>query len=384
MKTSNESKFNMYVGMDVDKEYIDIAVGEEGRDSEVRHFGRIHHEYSAIEKFARKYISQGYKLHFCYEAGPTGYELYRYLRTRGYECDVIAPSLIPRKSGDRVKTNRRDAINLARQHRAGDLTRIYVPQREDEAIRDMVRGREDAKQAETRARQHLLALLLRNGVKYSGKTNWTAAHKRWLGTIKMGTAAQQIVFQEYKEAIDEAVERVSRMTKQLQEQVEGWRLRPVVEGLQAMRGVSFIVAVTLIAELGDLSRFRNPEQIMSYLGLVPSEHSTGNKRRPGSITKSGNGHARTALVEAAWAYHLPARVSKEIEKRQEKLSKEVRAIAWKAQIRLCGRYRKLVNRGKNRQVVITAIARELAGFVWAIAKEINLSLSSTNKTIAQS
>jgi transposase len=262
-------------------------------------------------------------------------------------------------------------------HRAGELSKVYVPEREDEAIRDLVRAREDAKRAETKARQQFLALMLRNGIKYSGKTNWSAAHKRWLGTIKLPHPAQQIVFQEYKEAIDESNRRVEQLEEQIRSYIREWRLNSVVEALQAMRGVSLIVAVTIVAELGDLSRFTNAGQLMSFLGLVPSEHSTGSKKRPGSITKTGNSHARRALVEASWAYHLPARVSKQLEKRQQQQPSAIRAIAWKAQLRLCGKYRRLVNKGKNRQVVITAVARELAGFVWAIANQLQISSSTT-------
>jgi transposase len=359
-------KNNMYVGMDTDKNSIDVAIGEEGRNKEVRHYGRIENNLSALDKLMCKLESLGYTLHFVYEAGPCGYTIYRHLTAKGIDCAVVAPSQIPKRSGDRVKTNRRDAINLARLHR------VYVPLSEDEAMRDLSRAREDAKRAEVKAKQ-LSAFLLRNGFKFTGKTPWSNSHRRWLNEIRLPHPAQQIAFQEYRDTVDDAQKRVERITEQIRTLLPNWRLKPVVEALQAMRGVSLIVAVITIAELGDLTRFTNPKQLMAYLGLVPSEYSTGDNRRQGSITKTGNSSARRALTEAAWSYNRPARVSRAIDERQKNLPKVIKEIAWKAQLRLSARYRRLVNKGKNKQVVITAIARELAAFIWAIACQVKIT-----------
>jgi transposase len=363
----------MYVGLDQHKESIEIATADEGRDGEVRRYGRIDGELDSLDRVVRKLVASGKELRFVYEAGPCGYHLYRYLTARGLECKVVAPSMVPKKSGDRVKTDRRDAVNLARLERAGELTAVYVPQVEDEAMRDLSRAREDAKRAETRARQQLLALLLRHGLKYSGKTAWSQPHLRWLSRIKLPQPAQQIAFQEYVEAISEAAGRVERLTTQIRTLLPEWRMAPVVEALQALRGVSLVTSVITVAEIGDLTRFTNPRQLMAYLGLVPSEHSSGPHRRLGAITKAGNSHLRRVLVESAWAYRLPARVTPIIRRRQEQLPKAAGEIAWRAQLRLCARYRRLTLKGKTKQVVVTAIARELVAFMWAIAVTVKVT-----------
>jgi transposase len=261
---------------------------------------------------------------------------------------------------------------LARLDRAGELTPVYVPCAEDEAIRDLTRAREDAKTDEKRSKQRLKSFLLRHGLRYVGTASWSKAHMRWLSDIKMDHPGQQIVLQEYIDTIGECSRRVQRLTDQIRQLVAQWRMAPVVKALQALRGVSLIVAATTVAEIGDLNRFENPAELMSYLGLVPSEHSSGEKTRRGSITKSGNGHVRRVLTEAAWAYRLPARVGRGLLKRQEKLPEKVCDISWKAQVRLCSRYRQLWAKGKPRQVVVTAIARELCAFMWAIAREIEV------------
>jgi transposase len=291
------------------------------------------------------------RLVFAYEAGPCGYWLYRYLTRKGQTCFVVAPSLIPQKAGDRVKTDRRDALHLARQMRSGDLTPVYVPSVDDEAIRDLSRAREDAIGDLKAAKFRLKSFLLRHDIRYSGKANWNEAHLRYLSRVVCPTPAQQIVYQEYLRAVAEHMERLNRIEAELADQAKPWRLSPVVEALQALRGVQWTVAVTTVAEVGDLTRFDTPRQLMAYLGLVPSEHSSGEKRRLGGITKTGNAHARRVLVEGAWAYRYPAKVSPHIQKRQEGLPKSVQDIAWKAQVRLCKRFRQLTARGKHPNVV---------------------------------
>jgi transposase len=257
-------------------------------------------------------------------------------------------------------------------HRAGELTAVQVPLAEDEAMRDLVRAREDAKSDEKKAKQRLLSFLLRSGHRYSGKAPWSQAHMRWLSDIKMPHRCQQIVLQEYIDTLSVCSQRIQRLTDQIRELTSEWRMFPVVEALQALRGVSLIVAATTVAEIGDLRRFDNPSELMSYLGLVASEHSTGEKIKRGSITKSGNTHVRRVLIEAAWAYRLPARVSRVLLKRQQGLPQEICDISWKAQVRLCSRYRRLWARGKAKQVIVTAIARELCAFMWAIANRIEI------------
>ena len=365
----------MHIGMDVDKEHISIAIADGGRDEEVLDYGRIDSDLGSIDKLIRKLQSKqkkGKKLRFVYEAGPCGYTIYRHLRNKGIECGVVAPSLIPRASGDRVKTNRRDAIKLARLDRAGELREVYVPKEEDEAMRDLSRGRGAAVRATTKVQQQSGAMVLRNGIRYMGEgKKWSKAYREWLRGLKMGHAVQQIVLAEYLEALEEGEKRVKRLTEEMEKMVPGWRMEAVVKALQALRGVRLVTAVGMVAEVGDMTRFEKPRELMAYLGLVPTENSTGDKRKLGGITKTGNTHARRAVVESAWLYTGKAAVSKVIKERQKEVSKEVKEISWKAQLRLCGKYRRLVARGKRKQTAVIAVARELAGFMWAIAREVS-------------
>jgi transposase len=364
------SKFNdIYVGLDVHKATIAIAIVRGTRNA-AHFYGEIENTPQAITNLVKKLSVDGEVINFCYEAGPCGYELYHQLQSLGHECDVVAPSLIPRKSGIRIKTDRRDAMALAKLHATGHLTAVWVPDKDQEGMRDLSRAREDFKQIETKARQRLGAFLLRNGKIYGGKTKWTQAYWRWLETVTFGTVTQHIVLQEYVEAVRDAQRRVLNIEGQIRQAIKGWSLEPVVQALTALRGVSLTTSVTILAELGDLSRFDSPKQLMAYLGLVPSEFSSGSKRRQGAITKTGNGHVRRVLVESAWNYRFVARKTRDIQKRAEQTSEAIQAIAWEGQKRLCGRYQRLVQAGKLKQQVTTAVARELCGFVWAIACEV--------------
>jgi transposase len=360
----------LFIGMDVHKDSIAVAYVAQDHGAEVTFLGTIGTRQCDIDSLIRKMQSKAKHLIFVYEAGPCGYWLYRYLRKKDYDCWVVAPSLIPKKAGDRVKTDRRDALQLARLARSGDLTAVYVPKVEDEAIRDLTRAREDTLSDLKDAKFRLKAFLLRHDIRYTGRANWNPAHLRWLSEVVCQTPAQQIVFQEYVRAVSEHTERLQRLEQELHEQVKSWRLTPVVEALQALRGVQFTVAVTMVAEIGDLSRFDTPRELMKFLGLTPSEYSSGERRQQGSITKAGNTHARRALVEGAWAYRYPAKVSRHLQLRLENQPKRIQDISWKAQVRLCTRYRRLVAKGKHANVVTVAIARALAGFRWAIAKEV--------------
>jgi transposase len=360
----------LYVGRDVHKESIAVAYVAQDHGAEVVFLGAIGTRQCAIDQLIRPLQSQSQERVCVYAAGPCGDGLSRSLTTKGPVCWGVAPSRIPTKASERVKTHRRDASPLARLMRSGDLTPVYGPQVEDEAIRDLRRAREDTLHELKTAKHRLNAFLLRHAIRSTGRATWGPAHLRWLGEIVCPTPAQQIVFQEYVRAVAEHSERLGRLEQELQEQVHTWRLHPVVDAFQALRGVQFTVAVTIVAELGDLSRFDKPTQLMSYLGLTPAEYSTGDHRRQGAITTTGHAHARRALIEGAWAYGYPAKVSRHLQLRLEQLPKPLQEISWKAQVRLCTRYRQRSARGKHPNRVVVAIARELSAFMWAIAQQV--------------
>jgi transposase len=359
----------IFIGLDVHKDTITVALAEEGRRSEVREYGRIANTPADLQKLLDKLARAGRTLRFCYEAGPCGYGIQRQVTAAGHECVVVAPSLIPRKPGERIKTDRRDASNLARLHRAGELTPVWVPDPAHEAMRDLVRARLAAVRALRQARQQLSGFLLRHGRHYH-RPAWTLMHRRWLAGLRFDQEIHHVVLEDLIATVEAATERRDRLTRQIEMILPDWSLAPVVRARQALRGIALVNAATIMAELGDLTRFANPRHLMAYLGLVPSEQSSGQTRRQGGITKAGNGAARRLLIEAAWCYRFPARISRELLLRQEGLAAIIRDTAWKAQLRLCRRYRRLAQTGKPPNVVTTAIARELAGFVWAIAQQV--------------
>jgi transposase len=357
-----------YVALDTSKLRNAVALAESGRGGEIRYLGEIENTAVATAKLVRRLSRKYGKLTFCYEAGPTGYGLYRHITSLGHECLVAAPSLIPRKPGDRVKTNRLDALSLARQLRAGDLTAVWVPDARHEAMRDLTRARQAASEDLRAKRQQVSALLLRLGRVYPGKTSWGKAHASWLAGQKLEHLEQRIALEELMVAVRQTGDRIRRLEQAIGEAVPDWSLAGLVTALMALRGIDFIAATTLLAEIGDLTRFRTPRELMGYLGLVPSERSTGERVWRGGITKTGNRRARRILVESAWSYRHPPRVGKAKLAKLEAAPPAVRDIAWKAQSRLSARYRALTRAGKLDVVAIAAVARELAAFVWAVAR----------------
>lgn len=355
-----------YVGMDVHKESITLAVAEDGRDA-AKEYCTVPNDLKQVLK-ALKRLGATSKLRCCYEAGPTGYELYRGLQHAHIDCIVVAPSLVPQQAGNRVKTDRRDAIRLAHFLRSGDLTAVYVPDEATEALRDLERARDDAKCSERIARHQLSKFLLRNGRRWS-ESAWTQAHFTWIRRQKFAHEAQQRVLTDYLKTVEDATARVDALTDDLAELVETTALAPLVKALQAFRGIRLVTAATIAAELGDLKRFATPRQLMAFLGLVPSEHSSGESQRRGRITRTGNSHVRRVLVEAAWSYRFRPNMSREIRQRNEGVAAGVQRLAWRAQQRLHKRLVALQSKGKCQQKAVTAVARELAGFVWAVGQE---------------
>lgn len=364
----------IFIGLDTHKAFTEVAYVLDGRGDPVCHHGKIQTTKPALVKLARQFQSKypNATLHFVYEAGPCGYWIYRLLTSLGHCCYVVAPSLIAKKPGDRVKTDKRDALMLAERLKQADLTPIYVPEPEDEAIRDLSRARESTMHDLNDGRYQLKAFLLRNNIRYEGPANWSLKHIRWLTELVLPHPCQQIVLQEHIQTIMARQNRLERLDNELEHHVRLWRYYPVVKAIQALRGVRLRVAVGVISELGDLNRFNHPRKLMSYLGLTPSEHSSGAHQRKGPITKCGNGRARRLLVEGAHSYRYTANISTEMQKRQEGLPKAIIDQAWEAQLRLCKRYQRLMHRGKHRSVVVTAIAREMIAYIWSISREVVL------------
>jgi len=357
-----------WIGMDVHKE--SIVVTAVGNDPErIRARFELPNTDKGIDRLVARLQEFG-DVRCVYEAGPCGFELRRVLDSRGIPCDVVAPSLIPKKAGDRVKTDRRDAEKLARLHRMGELTPIHVPSTAQEALRDLVRAREDAKEDVLRRRHRLLKFLLRQGRRHEGKS-WTQVHWNWIRSLKFADANTQTVLAEYVLALEQELERVQRLNLRIEEESRHPDVAPAVARLRTLRGVDTITAMTLISELVDMNRFSNPRELMAFAGLVPSEYSSGGRQCRGRITKTGNAHVRRVLVESAWHYrHSPTGAGPTIRKRREGQPPEVLEIARKAEMRLCKKYRKMTARGKSSRIAVVAVARELAGFVWAIGKNI--------------
>ena len=360
----------LFIGLDVHNDSIAVSLASSG-SPEVRRYGIIGGQHDDVLRLLKKLQAAhpGAALKVCYEAGPRGYPLCRLIRSHGCECIIVSPSKVPRQPGDRVKTDRRDADQLARLFRAGELTGIYVPDPQDEAVRDLIRARYQVQKQQHRARQQLKMFLLRQNIRYAGTKPWTQKHLNFLATVKLPYAEQQFVFQEMVNVITEAGERLERYEKQIASVVEQWRWQPVVRALMSLRGVALLTGATLVAELGDLHRFERAPQLMSYLGLCPSEHTSGTTRQQGGITKLGNGIARKAMIEAAWNNRTPARISRTVLARQVGLPKAVTEASWNAQTRLHQRYKHLTGVGRKKsQVAAAALGRELAGFVWAIGR----------------
>lgn len=357
-----------HIGLDVHKDTVAIAWA--GSDGALEYHGTCTSSNLAVEralrKLAARFGTQLRALKVCYEAGPTGFVLARRLIELGVEVAVVAPSLIPQRPGERIKTDTRDALKLARLHRAGELKPIHIPDVSDEAIRDVCRARTDASEDMRRAKQRLGAFLLRNGHHYTGKSTWTAAHMRYLRELVLAHPAQKIVLEEYLTAIAAAHERIERLEAHMEELLDRWQRKAEVAAVMALKGFRTVGGMIIAAELGDLRRFEHPRQLMAYLGLVPREHSSGHSRRLGAITKCGNSHVRWMLIEAAKSYRLPEKVSSALAKRQEGVSRAIKELSWRAQNRLCKKYRRMRARGLHENKAATAIARELCAFLWEL------------------
>src|SRR5512141_1173925 len=359
----------LFVGLDVHAEAIAVAVAEMG--GEVRSLGMIPNRPESIRRLVKQ-LGPVERLRVCYEAGPCGFVVYWLLTGIGVQCDVIAPSLVPKKAGDKVKTDRRDALKLARCLRAGELTSVWVPDADHEALRDLVRAREAAKKDQLKARHRLGKFLLRHGQRRpDGIRVWTQKHREWIKShVRFEQLALEATLADYLEEVDHVGSRITKLDKAIEEAVQQAppEIRAVVEALQALRGVAQTVAVSIVAEVGSLSRFPSPRELMGYSGLVPSEHSSGNRVQRGGITKTGNGHLRRVIGEAAWAYQHRPNVTGFLPRRQKNLSlsEETKKTAWKAQQRLHKRYKALAARGKNKNQIVTTLGRELLGFIWAI------------------
>ena len=375
------SKNTLFIGLDVHIDLIYIAIAESGRSGELRSMGSFSNRPEAIRKKFNKLKKDYKQLSVCYEAGPCGYSIYWQLTGMNIDCEVIAPSLIPQKSGDRVKTDRKDALMLARLHRAGDLTAVWVPDAAHESLRDLVRARESIKKGQRAARHRLAKLLMKRGEhKPAGTNNWTQAHSRWLKKINFDDLNIKYVFEDYLAELDHINNRLKLMEAQIERAIENSpeNIKEVIAGLQLMRGIAKTTAFGIVAEIGNFSRFPKPDKLMSYAGMVPSEYSSGGpgKKKQGRITKTGNSHLRRLLTEAAWNYRFNPFENDRIKKCQQQLSPSlipsIKEKSWQAQKRLCSKYKYLTAVGKSKQLAVTAVGREMLGFIWDIARTIEM------------
>ena len=371
-------KKQYYIGLDVHKETVAIAYSHSRSRSEAVYYGTCGGSNPAVERALRKLAKQLevklQELKVCYEAGPTGFVLARRLIQLGLECILCSPSKTERKPGEKIKTDKRDAQKLAKLFKNGDITHVRIPPESDEAVRDLCRARTDAVDDLSRSKQQLNSFLLRNGFKYSGKSRWTPAHMRYLRALTMPNDTLKLVLEAYMQAIDLNESRVAQLKENLIELLENWEWKPVVKALMGCKGFQEVAAMTIISELGDLRRFDNPRKLMAFLGLVPSEHSSGSTRRQGSITKCGNSHARWMLIESAQHFRRSPQVSAALTTRQIGLTTEVKELSWRMQNRLHKRYVKLKMRGKHENKCIVAIARELVAFIWELQNKCSLEM----------
>jgi transposase len=360
-----------YIGLDVHKTTISIAIAFFGNDEPVS-YGKcssdINRFLKTLRRLMKKHSFEKKDIKLCYEAGPCGFVLARHLLRLGFDTTVIAPSLIPRQSGDKFKTDKRDARKLARHFRSGNLTAVHIPDESDEVIRDLCRARTDAVDDCRRSRQRLLSFLLRNGHHYTGKSNWTEAHMRYLRELVLQDSSQKVILEEYLQTIDSNMQRVVDLEENMRTLQAGWTRSKFAEALQGFRGFQLVASMIITSELGDLTRFDHPRKLMSYLGLVPTEDSSGDRRRQGAITKCGNSHARWILVEIAGCYRYDPKISRALSYRQEGLSKAVKELSWRAQKRLNHRYVRLAMRRLHKNKIKVAIARELAAFIWELGQ----------------
>ena len=374
MKPNSSAPRALYIGLDVHKAETVIAILESSRDAEPRHYGSIATTQHALERAIRRIAkSQDLKLadlHVCYEASGCGFWIARRLQQMGVRCDVIAPSLIPTRSGDRVKTDKRDAMKLAKNLRSNDLVAVNIPDSTDEAIRDLCRARTDAVDDLRRAKTRLLALLRRLGYHYSGTTHWTEAHKRYLRQLKLPDAAHNIVLEDHLKLVDDHHERIARLEAAMLVLLEDWQRKPLVHAMMAFKGFQLVAAMVTVSEIGTFSRFEHPKKLMAYLGLVPTENSSGSKQSRGGITKCGNPHARWLLIEQATHYRVPAKVSPALSKRQVGQPAWIKTLSWSTQLRLSHRFGMLRKRQLHHNKIKVSVARELVGFLWELGTKI--------------
>ena len=360
-------EYAAYIGLDVHKDTIAVAIAHPERQGEIRFWGNIGSDLNSVRRLFNKLLKQYSPILVCYEAGPCGYGLFHLLTSMSIDCSVIAPSRIAKSPTDRIKNDHRDAKALAKLLRAGDLIEVWVPDTTHEAMRDLIRARGAAKKDSKIAKQRIQSMLLRTGRLYDKKP-WTKRHRIWIANQSFSISSQQVAFEHYRRSLEQIEKRLTQLEQEIVRLLPEWSLRDLVEELQALKGVGQVISIVMVAELGDFSRFTNPKQAMAYLGLIPGEHSSGGKVRQSGITKVGNSEVRRLLFEAAWSYRSNAKVGNWMElHRPASVSEQAKDIAWKAQQRLCFRYRSLVAKGKKSQVAITAIARELVGFMWDIA-----------------